>query len=475
MNILRLLFGILNNIETGSLTAGQLSELGNLFAALVDGQENNVSKQQVVKVAKSLIEAPQKKRQAPQSNSRLRAGYDRQAKDWEARQRAEYKRQLKEIEQMAAAEWRQQLGEWRVMILAIKKMFAVLESNFYDRLAVYTPVDTGNLLSSLYTRHIGLFSIQIGFNTHKAPYAIYVHECDYKHPNGGIAQFLLIAFTEAWMYTRAALNELPHEGRVYEDDQTTMMSELLNNMTYTIDISKNKLAVTISLVTGHPELGNMQLADLADDLDGSDAKEIMEQQLKDYTQYVFNLSNTTKIPNAKLNSLSRPAKKKLTLFSLYKQLDENSVSSQSARKRAERLENTAKSLYKTTEIYEQAASIKLKSNEQQVVAEMLNTNTDLSLAARLSAREHMNKKIIYPLIIEQLDKEQRKAERAKAEEEKARQTLIDAGYINDDDSLDDYFDDEEDIDISDDDFAAYQSELQILQPDQPANVEGEAT
>jgi hypothetical protein len=402
-------------------------------------------------------------------------------KELEKQAREAERARIKELEQMGETVLRQQLAEARTCLLAMKQVFAVLESNFYDRLAVYTPVDTGNLLSSLYAKHIGLFTIQIGFNTHQAPYAIYVHEClDYRHPNGGIAQFLMVAFTEAWMYTRVALNDYLNADSTLDDAIKKLIDRQLNGMNYTIDISKNKLAITISMLHDYHELNNMHLDELADSLEGSDAKEILEQQFKEYSQYVFNLSNTTKIPNANLRGLSPKAKKKFTLFSLYKRLDENGVSSQTARKRAERMENTAKSLYKTTEIYEQAAKIKLSSSEQTLVDDMLNANTDLSLAVRLSARERMNKKIIYPLILDQIDRQQRQA---KQEAEKAAKDAVEDMELTDDD-FDDYEEEEdieltnddlneedEDIEVVDDDFAKYQAQLQMLQPDIPADVE----
>lgn len=77
-----------------------------------------------------------------------------------------------------------------------------LVANMYEKtlmyLADYTPVDTGNLFDSIYTDCQEDHFI-IGFDVHKAPYAVYQHEDTTLHHVNGTAKFLQQAVLEASM------------------------------------------------------------------------------------------------------------------------------------------------------------------------------------------------------------------------------------------------------------------------------------
>lgn len=60
----------------------------------------------------------------------------------------------------------------------------------------YTPVDTGNLIESLYANNDG-YTVIIGFDMHTAPYAVYQHENMALAHSNGTAKFLQNAVLEA--------------------------------------------------------------------------------------------------------------------------------------------------------------------------------------------------------------------------------------------------------------------------------------
>lgn len=79
---------------------------------------------------------------------------------------------------------------------------AALVYSMYEKtllyLADYTPVDTGNLFDSMYSECTDTYFI-IGFDVHKAPYAVYQHENTALHHVNGRPQFLLQSVLEASM------------------------------------------------------------------------------------------------------------------------------------------------------------------------------------------------------------------------------------------------------------------------------------
>ena len=79
---------------------------------------------------------------------------------------------------------------------------AALVYSMYEKtllyLADYTPVDSGNLFESMYSDCTDTYFI-IGFDVHKAPYAVYQHENTALHHVNGQAKFLQQAVLEASM------------------------------------------------------------------------------------------------------------------------------------------------------------------------------------------------------------------------------------------------------------------------------------
>ena len=73
-----------------------------------------------------------------------------------------------------------------------------IESTVVEFLYDYTPVDTGNLLDALYTYNDGM-TLTIGFDMHKAPYAVYQHEDFTLHHSTGRAKYLQQAVLEAML------------------------------------------------------------------------------------------------------------------------------------------------------------------------------------------------------------------------------------------------------------------------------------
>lgn len=74
----------------------------------------------------------------------------------------------------------------------VQNVYDTLMQFLYD----YTPVDTGNLLDALYSENNGT-SFKVGFDMHKAPYAVYQHENTTLHHSNGTAKFLQKALCEA--------------------------------------------------------------------------------------------------------------------------------------------------------------------------------------------------------------------------------------------------------------------------------------
>lgn len=81
-------------------------------------------------------------------------------------------------------------------ILHVQELVQAVFRKTLDFLYDYTPVDTGNLIDSIYTQNDGI-AFKIGFDMNKAPYAVRQHEdLSLNHVNG-TAKFLEKALTEA--------------------------------------------------------------------------------------------------------------------------------------------------------------------------------------------------------------------------------------------------------------------------------------
>lgn len=74
---------------------------------------------------------------------------------------------------------------------------STLAEDITQLVQLYTPIDTGLLISSFYYR-TGDRYIELGFDLDKCPYASIVHEKhNVRHPNGGTDQFLYYAIVDA--------------------------------------------------------------------------------------------------------------------------------------------------------------------------------------------------------------------------------------------------------------------------------------
>lgn len=111
-----------------------------------------------------------------------------------AKEYREHKKELQAtefIDLVSDKEFEQDLAERTELLNSIEQ---TVTEFLYD----YTPVDTGNLLDALYTYNDGM-TLTIGFDMHKAPYAVYQHEDFTLHHYTGRAKYLQQAVLEAML------------------------------------------------------------------------------------------------------------------------------------------------------------------------------------------------------------------------------------------------------------------------------------
>ena len=433
MSLFKLLLQILG-LSDGAVSASELTQLGNIVARLAD---NTLQSQDQKALQKEVLDWGKKhvdniKIKTPQfKTSGLRAGQARLQSEAEKAMKAELNRQMRELEALKFEELKATLAADREMLNMLKGVFYTLETNLYERLAVYTPVDTGNLISSLYAKHVGLLAVQIGFNTTQAPYAMYVHERNTHHPNGGISQFLLQGFVEAWMQTMASAVEYSQ----INVDQDFFYA-VLRSMNYGIDIAKNKLAVTVSL--GSSPLTNLNSI-LENSLDAiqSDAAKVkgeFETQFSEYRKALYNYLNDSNISLERLEKMSRKGRKKWNLFELNREYTSDHKSTKSWRQRQDRLAKTAKSLHKfDVEDREDIYKIRSSAEDKKLIPSLYQSGTGMTLSTRLAVEGSIDKRIIYPLILDKvttdLKRQQKEAERALEDEDEITDDDL---YISDD-------------------------------------------
>lgn len=437
MSILRIIFALLKNLD-GDLSVPDITSLQNIFSILSDGNITQSSINALRKAVSSFSDRQLKKafkmkfNIADMSPAELCRNMRAIQTEKQAHEviKNDIKRQLKELEQAQALALQKTVQQDREVLNRLKQVFTVLESNLYERLAVYTPVDTGNLLSSVYAKHVGSLAIQIGFNTVQAPYAIYVHEIlGNKHPNGGIPQFLLTAFLEAWTQTMGSASEMWLKNSLSNEIDAATKKEMaafffntLKTMNYGIDISKNKLAVTISLASDAP-LTNLN-STVLDILDATEAhptetKGKAEALFKDYKETLFNYLNDTNLSYEQITSLSTKGRKKLNLLTLNREYSQDHKSNKTWRQRQQRLKNVANKLHKFN-IEEKNDILKIKTSaaDREINTTLFNSDTSSALAVRLDAEgKFIKTKIIYPLILDKVDRQYKKQDRLERQAE----------------------------------------------------------
>lgn len=438
MSILRIIFALLKNLD-GDLSVPDITSLQNIFSILSEGDITQSSINALRKAVANFSDKQLKKtfkmkfNIADMSPTELRRNMRAIQTEKQAQEviKNDIKRQLKELEQAQALALQKTIQQDREVLNMLKKVFAVLEANLYERLAVYTPVDTGNLLSSVYAKHVGSLAIQIGFNTVQAPYAIYVHEIlGNRHPNGGIPQFLLTAFLEAWAQTMASaesewqstLAQGSSADVVARRDMFSFFINTLKTMNYGIDISKNKLAVTISLASDSPLTNlNSTVLDIMDATkdNPAHAKSKAEALFKDYKETLFNYLNDTNLSYEQIASLSYKGRKKLNLLTLNREYSQDHKSNKTWRQRQQRLKNVAAKLHRfNIEEKNDILRIKTSATDRDINTAVFNSDTSSALAVRLAAEgKFIKTKIVYPLILDKVDRQYKKQDRLERQAE----------------------------------------------------------
>lgn len=438
MSILRIIFALLRNLD-GDLSVPDIASLQNIFSILSDVDLTRSNINILRETVNSFSEKQLKKAFRMRFNitdmspTELRRNMKAIQQEKQAQEviKNDIKRQLKELEQAQALALQKTIQQDRQVLNMLKKVFAVLEENLYERLAVYTPVDTGNLLSSVYAKHVGSLAVQIGFDTSQAPYAIYVHEIlENHHPNGGIPQFLLTAFLEAWTQTMASA-ESEWFNSIYQDDSADVVARrdmfnffvnTLKTMNYGIDISKNKLAVTISLASDAPLTNlNSTILDIMDATkdNPAHAKSKAETLFKDYKETLFNYLNDTSLSYEQITSLSYKGRKKLNLLTLNREYSQDHKSNKTWRQRQQRLKNVAAKLHRfNIEEKNDILRIKTSAADRKINTALFNSDTSSALAVRLAAEgKFIKTKIVYPLILDKVDRQYKKQDRLDREAE----------------------------------------------------------
>lgn len=134
---------------------------------------------------------------------------------------------------------------------------STLAEDITQLVQIYTPIDTGLLISSFYYK-TGAKSIELGFDLDKCPYASIVHEKhNVRHPNGGTDQFLYHAVVEAvrqFDFAKDINIEFivnREELKVILNGENNNITELFNDNEYTSPFEdadmENKLAELNSL------------------------------------------------------------------------------------------------------------------------------------------------------------------------------------------------------------------------------------
>lgn len=318
------------------------------------------------------------------------------------------------------------------LIKQMKMVFTVFESELFERLTIYTPIDTGNLISSIYSRHIGLDAIQIGYDTNKAAYAYYVHELDNKHPNGGRSEFLLDAVEEAYEKTMASAWQIT-------DKQTaSFCTTFLHNLKIMTDIDRNKLAVTISMTPDEkPQYNYSTVLHLMDDSIAADSAHVQEATdaalYKDSYKLMHRLNNTDR-PLKMFMNLSTEGKKKLlgvlTASTQWRLMASSALTSKSKRytsksayEKSNRLDNYSNRLF--GESAADLAKLDVSDEEELLIENASQSETSAALAQRLISRDALQKKIIYPKLIEKTDRTLAKMEKDARERMKEQQDFED--------------------------------------------------
>lgn len=303
---------------------------------------------------------------------------------------------------------------------AMKKVFATFESELYTRLAYYTPVDTGNLLGSIYAKQIGKYAVQIGFSTRQAPYAYYVHELDNKHPNGGQKQFLLDAVTDAWQATFIS--------SYYEDNEQAQdaMQIVLAGLHYFIDTDKHKLAVTINgkFDNMYSIFDNLAVDEAAENRLATNLNEAKQRaftgQKSDYSEYFKNFERiASKLSPGGLMALQ-------AYFAAVRQdalYDANDrLSKKSHQAEFDRLEGFTKHMTGMTneEFMNVAMENMVGTSDGRVLDRLMNMAPGINPARLAFERNMQNARIIYPAFI---DEAERAAKRKAAEAEREAKRL----------------------------------------------------
>jgi hypothetical protein len=429
MSFLKLLFTILGQGEA-HISVSEMAKLGNIIASIADeslGQDDTKALQ------KQMADWARKNKSNTSASTSTRNLVNKTDKRTREILDEYIEQTAKAIERASAAEMQQALYADRIMLKLLKETFYILESNLYERLAVYTPVDTGNLLASVYAKHIGYFGIQIGYNTAQAPYAVYVHEAsNNRHPNGGIDQFLLVGFIEAWTQTMASAMEFAASNLTVEDK--TFYSQVLSYMNYGIDISKDNLSVTISLSPNSPLTNlNETLHTLGESIsiDPATARASAEELLKDYKETLLNYLNESDFSVEQLEGLSRKTKKKMSLRALSNEVaaENEKDSTKSRRARIDRLQKTAKGLFKfNLEDTDKINAIKAGYNNSKTAYSVADGTSSIALSLRIAASDYFSDKIVYPLVIDKVESQIRREERIAREQEEYDELYGDEDY-----------------------------------------------
>ena len=297
---------------------------------------------------------------------------------------------------------------------AMKKVFYTFESALYTRLAYYTPVDTGNMLGSVYAKHQGEYAVTIGFNTNKAPYAFYVHELDNRHPNGGQKQFLLDAVTDAWQATLiASLDEA--------DEQTSdAMQIVLSGLHYFVDIDKHKLAVTVNGKYDNmfATFNNLEVDEAAETRLKSNLEEAKQRATKGQNSEYFTKA-ASMLSDGGLMALQAyfAAERQADLFN-----DNGEITTKTAQAKFDRLEGFTKSMTgKSNDDYlDYAMNAMSNSPESRTFGSLMNMEPAINPARLTFERIMQNARIIYPAFI---DEAERTAKRQAAEAEREASRL----------------------------------------------------